>query len=95
MKKMSKHIVLSFAVGSLLFSQAYAVPQGGKFTHGTSGTIHTSGNTVMITGKGQNHVIQWGGGFNIGQNESVNFTTSGKNYLNIVYHKDASKIDGA
>nr|WP_283799613.1 hypothetical protein [Campylobacter jejuni] len=30
MKKMSKHIVLSFAVGSLLFSQAYAVPQGGK-----------------------------------------------------------------
>ncbi|MGI7418637.1 filamentous hemagglutinin N-terminal domain-containing protein, partial [Campylobacter jejuni] len=29
------------------------------------------------------------------QGESVNFTTSGKNYLNIVYHKDASKIDGA
>lgn len=95
MKKMSKHIVLSFAVSSLLFSQAYALPQGGKFTHGTSGTIHTSGNTVTITGKGQNHVIQWGGGFNIGQNESVNFTTSGKNYLNIAYQKDASKIDGA
>ncbi|MBX0545451.1 filamentous hemagglutinin N-terminal domain-containing protein [Campylobacter jejuni] len=95
MKKMSKHIVLSFAVGSLLFSQAYAVPRGGKFTHGASGTIHTSGNTVTITGKGQNHVIQWGGGFNIAQGESVNFTTSGKNYLNIVYHKDASKIDGA
>lgn len=36
MKKMSKHIVLSFAVSSLLFSQAYALPQGGKFTHGTS-----------------------------------------------------------
>ncbi len=95
MKKMSKHIVLSFAVGSLLFSQAYAVPRGGKFTHGTSGTIHTSGNTVMITEKGQNHVIQWGGGFNIAQGKSVNFTTSGKNYLNIAYHKDASKIDGA
>ncbi len=30
MKKMSKHIVLSFAVSSLLFSQAYALPQGGK-----------------------------------------------------------------
>ncbi len=28
MKKMSKHIVLSFAVSSLLFSQAYALPQG-------------------------------------------------------------------
>lgn len=95
MKKMSKHIVLSFAVGSLLFSQAYAVPQGGKFTHGTSGTIHTSGNTVTITGKGQNHVIQWGGGFNIGQNESVNFNGKNQNYLNIAYQKDASKIDGA
>ncbi|EPF7973629.1 TPA: hypothetical protein ACSPXM_001503 [Campylobacter jejuni] len=29
MKKMSKHIVLSFAVSSLLFSQAYALPSGG------------------------------------------------------------------
>ena len=95
MKKMSKHIVLSFAVSSLLFSQAYALPSGGKFTHGTSGTIHTSGNTVTITGTGQNHVIQWGGGCNIAQGESVNFTTSGKNYLNIAYQKDASKINGA
>ncbi len=95
MKKMSKHIVLSFAVSSLLFSQAYALPQGGKFTHGTSGTIHTSGNTVTIAGKGQNHVIQWGGGFNIGQNESVNFNGKNQNYLNIAYQKDASKIDGA
>ncbi|HIH2289055.1 TPA: filamentous hemagglutinin N-terminal domain-containing protein [Campylobacter jejuni] len=95
MKKMSKHIVLSFAMSSLLFSQAYALPSGGKFTHGTSGTIHTSGNTVTITGKGQNHVIQWGGGFNIGQNESVNFNGKNQNYLNIAYQKDASKIDGA
>ncbi|HEC2374533.1 TPA: filamentous hemagglutinin N-terminal domain-containing protein [Campylobacter jejuni] len=95
MKKMSKHIVLSFAVSSLLFSQAYALPQGGKFTHGTSGTIHTSGNTVTITGKGQNHVIQWGGGFNIGQNETVKFNGNQQNYLNIAYQKDASKIDGA
>ncbi len=94
MKKMSKHIVLSFAVSSLLFSQAYALLSGGKFTHGTSGTIHTSGNTVTITGKGQNHVIQWGGGFNIGQNESVKFNGNQQNYLNIAYQKDASKIDG-
>ncbi|HEG5598875.1 TPA: filamentous hemagglutinin N-terminal domain-containing protein, partial [Campylobacter jejuni] len=82
-------------MSSLLFSQAYALPSGGKFTHGTSGTIHTSGNTVTITGKGQNHVIQWGGGFNIGQNESVNFNGKNQNYLNIAYQKDASKIDGA
>lgn len=92
---MSKHIILSFVVSSLLFSQVYALPQGGKFTHGTSGTIHTSGNTVTITGKGQNHVIQWGGGFNIGQNENVKFNGNRKNYLNIVYQKGASKIDGA
>lgn len=73
MKKMSKHIVLSFAVSSLLFSQAYALPQGGKFTHGTSGTIHTSGNTVTITGKGQNHVIQWGGGFKYSSGRKCKF----------------------
>ncbi|EOH7719845.1 hypothetical protein ACMCEF_001758 [Campylobacter jejuni] len=42
MKKMSKHIVLSFAVSSLLFSQAYALPQGGKFTHGSTGSISSS-----------------------------------------------------
>ncbi|WHN13919.1 filamentous hemagglutinin N-terminal domain-containing protein [Campylobacter jejuni] len=39
--------------------------------------------------------MQWGGGFNIAQGESVNFTTSGKNYLNIAYQKDASNINGA
>ncbi|EIB76971.1 hypothetical protein cje52_03044, partial [Campylobacter jejuni subsp. jejuni 1213] len=38
---------------------------------------------------------QWGGGFNIGQNESVNFNDKNQNYLNIAYQKDASKIDGA
>ncbi|HEC1731764.1 TPA: filamentous hemagglutinin N-terminal domain-containing protein [Campylobacter jejuni] len=100
MKKMSKHIVLSFAVSSLLFSQAYALPSGGKFTHGSTGSISSSNGTMNITGNkgagsnGNNFVIQWGGGFNIAQGESVNFTTSGKNYLNIAYQKDASKIDG-
>lgn len=53
MKKMSKHIVLSFAVSSLLFSQVYALSQGSKFTHGSSGAIHTSGNTVTIIEKGK------------------------------------------
>ncbi|EID0065316.1 filamentous hemagglutinin N-terminal domain-containing protein [Campylobacter jejuni] len=101
MKKMSKHIVLSFAVSSLLFSQAYALPQGGKFTHGTTGSISSSNGTMNITGNkgagsnGNNFVIQWGGGFNIGQNESVNFNDKNQNYLNIAYQKDASKIDGA
>ncbi|EAM0963462.1 filamentous hemagglutinin N-terminal domain-containing protein [Campylobacter jejuni] len=100
MKKMSKHIVLSFAVSSLLFSQAYALPQGGKFTHGSTGSISSSNGTMNITGNkgagtgGNNFVIQWGGGFNIGQNETVKFNGNQQNYLNIAYQKDASKIDG-
>ncbi|EPS9000295.1 filamentous hemagglutinin N-terminal domain-containing protein [Campylobacter jejuni] len=100
MKKMSKHIVLSFAVSSLLFSQAYALPSGGKFTHGSTGSISSSNGTMNITGNkgagtsGNNFVIQWGGGFNIGQNESVKFNGNQQNYLNIAYQKDASKIDG-
>ncbi|EAI5662014.1 filamentous hemagglutinin N-terminal domain-containing protein [Campylobacter jejuni] len=42
----------------------------------------------------KNSVIQWGGGFNIGQNETVKFNGNQQNYLNIAYQKDASKIDG-
>ncbi|EAH6600933.1 filamentous hemagglutinin N-terminal domain-containing protein [Campylobacter jejuni] len=94
MKKMSKHIVLSFAVSSLLFSQAYALPQGGKFTHGSTGSISLSNGTMNVIGNNKNSVIQWGGGFNIGQNETVKFNGNQQNYLNIAYQKDASKIDG-
>ncbi len=94
MKKMSKHIVLSFAVSSLLFSQAYALPQGGKFTHGSTGSISSSNGTMNVIGSNKNSVIQWGGGFNIGQNETVKFNGNQQNYLNIAYQKDASKIDG-
>ncbi|EAJ6950478.1 filamentous hemagglutinin N-terminal domain-containing protein [Campylobacter jejuni] len=94
MKKMSKHIVLSFAVSSLLFSQAYALPQGGKFTHGSTGSISSSNGTMNVIGNNKNSVIQWGGGFNIGQNETVKFNGNQQNYLNIAYQKNASKIDG-
>ncbi|HEF6846937.1 TPA: filamentous hemagglutinin N-terminal domain-containing protein [Campylobacter jejuni] len=94
MKKMSKHTVLSFAVSSLLFSQAYALPQGGKFTHGSTGSISSSNGTMNVIGNNKNSVIQWGGGFNIGQNETVKFNGNQQNYLNIAYQKDASKIDG-
>ncbi|EGL2891936.1 filamentous hemagglutinin N-terminal domain-containing protein [Campylobacter jejuni] len=94
MKKMSKHIVLSFAVSSLLFSQAYALPQGGKFTHGSTGSISSSNGTMNVIGNNKNSVIQWGGGFNIGQNETVKFNGNQQNYLNIAYQKDTSKIDG-
>ncbi|EAI4351022.1 filamentous hemagglutinin N-terminal domain-containing protein, partial [Campylobacter jejuni] len=93
MKKLNK-LSLSLVVGSLLFTQSYALPSGGKFTHGTSGTININGNTMNITGNKVNSVIQWGGGFNIASGETVNFQGSGKNYLNIAYGSKSSHIDG-
>ncbi|EEU8376076.1 filamentous hemagglutinin N-terminal domain-containing protein [Campylobacter jejuni] len=93
MKKLNK-LSLSLVVGSLLFTQSYALPSGGKFTHGTSGSISVSGGTMNISGSKTNSVIQWGGGFNIASGETVNFQGSGKNYLNIAYGSKSSHIDG-
>ncbi|EAK0419080.1 filamentous hemagglutinin N-terminal domain-containing protein [Campylobacter jejuni] len=93
MKKLNK-LSLSLVVGSLLFTQSYALPSGGKFTHGTSGTININDKVMDITGKGQNSVIQWGGGFNIASGETVNFKGTNQNYLNIVYGSKSSHIDG-
>ncbi|EAM0964449.1 filamentous hemagglutinin N-terminal domain-containing protein [Campylobacter jejuni] len=93
MKKLNK-LSLSLVVGSLLFTQSYALPSGGKFTHGTSGSISVSGGTMNISGSKTNSVIQWGGGFNIANGETVNFKGSGKNYLNIAYGTKSSTIDG-
>ncbi|WP_410708358.1 filamentous hemagglutinin N-terminal domain-containing protein [Campylobacter lari] len=92
--KLSNHIILSGITVSMLFSPLMALPSGGKFTHGTSGSISTSGNNMNITGKGTNSVIQWGGGFNIGKNEQVNFNGSNKNYLNIAHGTSKSTIEG-
>ncbi|EAL6127482.1 filamentous hemagglutinin N-terminal domain-containing protein [Campylobacter jejuni] len=93
MKKLNK-LSLSLVVGSLLFTQSYALPSGGKFTHGTSGSISVSGGTMNISGSKTNSVIQWGGGFNIANGETVNFKGNGYNYLNIVYGSKSSHIDG-
>ncbi|HED8268845.1 TPA: filamentous hemagglutinin N-terminal domain-containing protein, partial [Campylobacter jejuni] len=89
-------IILSIVVSSLLFSQSYALPSGGKFTHGTSGSINVNGNTMNITGNKVNSVIQWGGGFNIASGETVNFGQgkTNQNYLNIAYGTKSSTIDG-
>ncbi|MCV3509354.1 hemagglutination protein, partial [Campylobacter sp. CNRCH_2016_3089] len=73
MKKLSNHIILSGITVSMLFSPLMALPSGGKFTHGTSGTITSGNGHMQINGKETNSVIQWGGGFSIGQGESVNF----------------------
>ena len=93
MKKLNK-LSLPLVVGSLLFTQSYALPSGGKFTHGTSGSININDKVMDIAGKGQNSVIQWGGGFNIANGETVNFKGNGYNYLNIVYGSKSSHIDG-
>ncbi|EIY6495382.1 TPA: filamentous hemagglutinin N-terminal domain-containing protein [Campylobacter lari] len=94
MKKLTNHIILSGVTVSMLFSPLMVLPSGGKFTHGTSGTITTNGNNMNINGKGPNSVIQWGGGFNIGKGEQVNFNGSNKNYLNIAHGTSKSTIAG-
>ncbi|MCV3552881.1 filamentous hemagglutinin N-terminal domain-containing protein [Campylobacter sp. CNRCH_2013_0898h] len=95
MKKLSNHIILSGITVSMLFSPLMALPSGGKFTHGTSGTINKpNDNTLNINGHGTNSVIQWGGGFSIGKGESVNFGGNSKNYLNIAHGTSKSTIEG-
>ncbi|AJC91541.1 filamentous hemagglutinin N-terminal domain-containing protein [Campylobacter subantarcticus] len=106
MKKLTRHIMLSGITVSLLFSPLMAttnikpnqLPSGGKFTHGTSGSINTSGNTMTITGDKTNSVIQWGGGFSIGKDAQVNFINKDpqkpQNYLNIAHGTSKSIIEG-
>ncbi|AJD02325.1 two-partner secretion domain-containing protein [Campylobacter lari] len=93
-KKLSKQILLSNIVASLLFSSSFALPSGGKFTHGTSGSISINGKEMNIAGNKQNSIIQWGGGFNIGKGESVNFGGKSQNYLNIAHGTSKSTIEG-
>ncbi|EAH7188376.1 filamentous hemagglutinin N-terminal domain-containing protein [Campylobacter lari] len=94
MKKLTNHIILSGVTVSMLFSPLMVLPSGGKFTHGTSGTITTNGNNMNISGNGINSVIQWGGGFNIANGEKVNFGGKDKNYLNIAHGTSKSTIAG-
>ncbi|EFU6099376.1 filamentous hemagglutinin N-terminal domain-containing protein [Campylobacter lari] len=105
MKKLANHIILSGVTVSMLLSPMIAadkplspnhLPSGGKFTHGTSGTITTNGNNMDIMGKGPNSVIQWGGGFSIGKDAQVHFGKgqSGQNYLNIAHGASKSTIAG-
>ncbi|EAH6869649.1 filamentous hemagglutinin N-terminal domain-containing protein [Campylobacter lari] len=90
----TNHIILSGVVASLVFSPLIALPSGGKFTHGTSGTITSGNGHMQINGNGTNSVIQWGGGFNIGQGETVEFGGKSQNYLNIAHGAGKSTIEG-
>lgn len=94
--KSSRAIVNISIITSLALSQSLAavnLPSGGKFVNGT-GSITTNGNTMNITGDKTHNVIAWGGGFNIGKDNTVNFTTNSKSYLNLDYTNKASQILG-
>ena len=89
-------ISISIITSILLSQSLVALPSGGKFTSG-NGSITTSGKVMDITGNNTNHVIAWGGGFNINKGESVNFNTSHKQqaaFLNLDYTNKASQILG-
>ncbi|EKK5634455.1 filamentous hemagglutinin N-terminal domain-containing protein, partial [Campylobacter coli] len=89
-------IVNISVITSLVLAQSLTasnLPSGGKFINGT-GSIATNGNIMNITGDKTHNVIAWGGGFNIGKDNTVNFTTNGKNYLNLDYTNKASQILG-
>ena len=82
-------------VASIVLSQSLvALPSGGKFTHGSGSITTTNGKVMNITGNNTNHVIAWGGGFNINKGESVNFLGNNKSYLNLDYTNKASQILG-
>ena len=92
-KTISK-IGISIIASVLLSQNLAALPAGGKFVGGSSGSIKVNGKEMNITGNNKNHVIAWGGGFNINSGERVNFKGSGKSFLNLDYSNKASKILG-
>lgn len=82
------------------------LPQGGSVIAGSVALPdfvtpgHSAGNnsSVTITQHSQNAVIQWGGGFNVGANATVNFDYSGTgnfNTLNYDASGNMSQIYGA
>ncbi|WP_104745776.1 filamentous hemagglutinin N-terminal domain-containing protein [Helicobacter pullorum] len=82
-------------VASIVLSQSLvALPSGGKFVGESSGSIKVNDKVMNITGNNTNHVIAWGGGFNINSGETVKFNGSGKAFLNLDYSNKASKIRG-
>ncbi|ENI2481516.1 filamentous hemagglutinin N-terminal domain-containing protein [Campylobacter coli] len=96
LSKSLRVIVNISVITSLVLAQSLTasnLPSGGKFINGT-GSIATNGNIMNITGDKTHNVIAWGGGFNIGKDNTVNFTTNDKNYLNLDYTNKASQILG-
>lgn len=85
---------ISLIASLCLANTLMALPSGGKFVNAGGGNITTQGNTMNIAGNDMHNVIAWGGGFNISAGNTVNFTTNSKNYLNLDFTKNPSKILG-
>ena len=85
---------ISLIASLCLANTLMALPSGGKFVNAGGGNITTQGNTMNIAGNDTHNIIAWGGGFNISQGNTVNFTTNSKNYLNLDFTKNPSKILG-
>ncbi|PZT47327.1 hypothetical protein B6S12_09650 [Helicobacter valdiviensis] len=103
--RIKKQISISIVASIFLAQQSlYALPSGGKFTHGSSGTITSGKGSMDITGikgtgGGNNYVINWGGGFGINKGEDVNFHNKtkgngGGTFLNIDLKGKTSQING-
>lgn len=73
------------------------LPQGGSVMAGNASIGDPNNGQLTITQGSQNAVIQWGGGFNVGANATVNFvgTESGYNTLNYDASGNMSQIYGA
>lgn len=73
------------------------LPQGGSVMAGNASIGDPNNGQLTITQGSQNAVIQWGGGFNIGANATVNFKgpESGYNTLNYDASGSMSQIYGA
>lgn len=75
------------------------LPQGGHFIAGgiDANIVDHQNGQMTITQGSQNAVIQWGGGFNVGANATVNFEgpANGYNTLNYDSSGNMSQIYGA
>lgn len=91
--KLTKRILLALSVGMLsLMPLASALPSQGAYDNSAAAAISTAGNTMSITGKNANNILNWLT-FSVGKGETVRFTDK-NNYLNLVNGFDISRIYG-
>lgn len=91
--KLTKRILFALGVGMLsLMPLASALPSQGAYDNSAVAAISTAGNTMSITGKNANNILNWLT-FSVGKGETVRFTDK-NNYLNLVNGFDISRIYG-